>query len=78
MRPQGAKILTLDRSGSHKEHLCVRQQIADSWPESVDDAQARKDWGWLPQYDLASTVETMIEALRKMYPPPKEELKIVD
>jgi threonine 3-dehydrogenase len=56
----------------------TRQQIADSWPESVDDAQARKDWGWKPKYDLLSTVETMIEGLRKMYPPIKEELKIID
>jgi threonine 3-dehydrogenase len=56
----------------------TRQQIADSWPESIDDTQARKDWGWLPKYDLSSTVETMIEALKLMYPPAKEELKIID
>ena len=56
----------------------ARQQIADSWPESVDDAQAQKDWHWAPQFDLTRTVKTMIEALRKSFPPPKEELKIVD
>ena len=56
----------------------VRQQIADSWPESVDDAQAQKDWHWAPQFDLSRTVETMIKALRKSFPSPKEELKIVD
>ncbi|MGB5654944.1 MAG: NAD-dependent epimerase/dehydratase family protein, partial [Robiginitalea sp.] len=27
-----------------------RQEIADSWPESIDDSQAQKDWGWKPQY----------------------------
>jgi threonine 3-dehydrogenase len=56
----------------------ARQQIADSWPESVNDAQAQKDWHWAPQFDLPRTVETMIEGLRKSFPPPKEELKIVD
>lgn len=30
----------------------VRAKIVDSWPEDVDDARARKDWGWDPQYDF--------------------------
>lgn len=55
-----------------------RQKIADSWPESVDDTQARKDWHWSPQYDLPKTVETMIQSLKKLYAPPKEELKMID
>ena len=44
-----------------------RQKIADSWPESIDDAQARKDWGWQPKYDLAKMTEDMIVQLRKKY-----------
>jgi threonine 3-dehydrogenase len=55
-----------------------RQQIADSWPESVNDAQARKDWNWSPQFDLAKTVETMIQELQKRYAPPKQDLRLVD
>jgi threonine 3-dehydrogenase len=55
-----------------------RQKIADSWPESVDDSQARKDWHWLPQYDLPKTVETMIQSLKKLYAPPKEDLRMID
>ena len=42
-----------------------RQAIADSWPASIDDAEARKDWGWKPEYDLASMTEDMIENLKK-------------
>jgi nucleoside-diphosphate-sugar epimerase len=30
-----------------------RQAIVDSWPEDVDDARARRDWGFAPSYDLA-------------------------
>lgn len=30
----------------------VRQRLADSWPDSIDDNSARKDWGWKPAYDL--------------------------
>ena len=42
----------------------VRQAIADSWPDSVDDAAAREEWGWRSEWDLASLTRDMIEKLR--------------
>ncbi|MFW9992190.1 MAG: NAD-dependent epimerase/dehydratase family protein [Candidatus Odinarchaeota archaeon] len=42
-----------------------RQDIADSWPESIDDSIAREEWGWSPEYDLPSMTADMIEKLRK-------------
>jgi nucleoside-diphosphate-sugar epimerase len=42
-----------------------RQQIADSWPRSIDDSAARKDWGWKPDFDLPRMVADMIEKLAK-------------
>ncbi len=42
-----------------------RQAIADSWPESVDDSAARTEWGWKPDYDLASMTRDMLEQLSK-------------
>ncbi|MEM3770462.1 MAG: NAD-dependent epimerase/dehydratase family protein [Candidatus Bathyarchaeia archaeon] len=44
-----------------------RQKIADSWPTSIDDTAARKDWGWKPKYDLASMTSDMIEKLSKRF-----------
>ncbi|MCF8248076.1 MAG: NAD-dependent epimerase/dehydratase family protein [Saprospiraceae bacterium] len=44
-----------------------RQKIADSWPESIDDGPARKDWHWKPKYDLASMTKDMIFQLQKKY-----------
>ncbi len=41
-----------------------RQAIADSWPGSIDDSQARTDWGWKPEFDLEGTTEEMIRQLR--------------
>jgi len=41
-----------------------RQAIADSWPRSIDDAQARADWGWGPDYDLPSMTDDMLTNLR--------------
>jgi nucleoside-diphosphate-sugar epimerase len=40
-----------------------RQQIADSWPQSIDDSVARKDWGWKPEYDLTKMTRDMLENL---------------
>jgi nucleoside-diphosphate-sugar epimerase len=41
-----------------------RQQIADSWPESIDDTKARDDWGWKPEFDLERTTREMLENLK--------------
>lgn len=42
----------------------VRQSIADSWPNSLDDSAAREEWDWSPRYDLAAMVEDMLRNLR--------------
>jgi len=42
-----------------------RQKIADSWPMSIDDDVARRDWGWNPKYDLALMTKDMVEKLSK-------------
>lgn len=42
-----------------------RQQIADSWPQSIDDGDARRDWGWQHKYGLDEMVEDMLTNLRK-------------
>lgn len=41
-----------------------RQAIADSWPDSVDDSIARRDWGWEPQYNLETVVDAMLKGIR--------------
>jgi nucleoside-diphosphate-sugar epimerase len=44
-----------------------RQQIADTWPESIDDSKAREDWDWKPTFDLAKMTQTMLKNLKEMY-----------
>ncbi len=41
-----------------------RQKIADSWPASIDDSSARKDWNWKHKFDLASMTEEMLAHLK--------------
>jgi nucleoside-diphosphate-sugar epimerase len=41
-----------------------RQDIANSWPQSIDDSEARNDWGWQPHYDLADMTKDMLMNLR--------------
>lgn len=40
-----------------------RQQIADSWPQVIDDSEARKDWGWEHKFDLEAMTKDMLENL---------------
>ena len=44
-----------------------RQVIADSWPQRIEDIEARKDWGWENDYDLDAMVADMIKNLAPRY-----------
>lgn len=43
----------------------IKQAIADSWPNSLDDSCARKEWGWSPVYDLDKMTVDMLDCLKK-------------
>ena len=43
----------------------LRQSIADSWPNKLDDTVARQEWDWSPLYDLDAMVDNMLENLRR-------------
>ncbi|GAA4435004.1 NAD-dependent epimerase/dehydratase family protein [Pontibacter saemangeumensis] len=44
----------------------ARQQIAASWPKSINDSMARKDWGWQPAYTLDTMTADMLSNLKKL------------
>ncbi|MFH1676060.1 MAG: NAD-dependent epimerase/dehydratase family protein, partial [bacterium] len=44
-----------------------RQNIADSWPMSLDDTAAREEWGWNPSYDLENMTKDMLEKLNARF-----------
>tara|TARA_R110001583_G_scaffold83631_3_gene220701 strand:- start:7536 stop:8492 length:957 start_codon:yes stop_codon:yes gene_type:complete len=48
-------------------HSDFRQNIADSWPKSIDDSKAREDWGWQHTIDLKKMSETMLKNLSSKY-----------
>jgi len=49
----------------------VRQAIADSWPESIDDSAARAEWEWQPEFDLSAMTKDMLETLGMRITPAK-------
>ncbi len=72
----GVSIAPKDVAAEIKKHIPdftiayepdFRQQIAESWPESIDDSVAAKDWGWQPQFDLASMTKDMLENIAKQH-----------
>jgi nucleoside-diphosphate-sugar epimerase len=70
----GMRFNPLEIAESIKKHIPnfeidfnpdFRQAIADSWPKSINDDEARQHWGWSPDYDLQSMTDDMILNLRK-------------
>jgi nucleoside-diphosphate-sugar epimerase len=45
----------------------VKQSIADSWPNKMDDSCAREEWDWNPKYDLAMTTQDMLKVIGEKY-----------
>jgi nucleoside-diphosphate-sugar epimerase len=45
----------------------VKQSIADSWPNKMDDSCARQEWDWNPKYDLAMTTQDMLKVINEKY-----------
>jgi len=61
-------------AGEIKKHLSefsisyqpdYRQALADSWPNSIDDKEARKDWGWKHEFDLSRMTDIMLREIKK-------------
>ena len=43
----------------------VRQEYADSWPDSIDGSVAEDEWGWKPKYDLETMVDEMLRGISR-------------
>lgn len=43
----------------------ARQQIAESWPQTIDDSRARGDWGWQEEYDITKMTQALYEGIKK-------------
>ncbi len=43
-----------------------RQRIADSWPKTIDDSQAKLDWGWQAEFDLDKITQIMLTSIKKI------------
>ena len=41
----------------------MRQSIAESWPHSLEDEVARKDWGWRPKFDIVKMTDEILKNL---------------
>lgn len=46
-----------------------RQAIADTWPRSIDDSAARAEWGWRPEFDIATMTTDMLDKLSAKHKP---------
>ena len=53
-------------------HVSVMLFSADSWPQALDDSNARQDWHWQHHYDLQQLVKVMLEKLAPKYKIPEK------
>ncbi len=71
--PSAGEIRVLTQRAFPKANITFspddkRQAIVDSWPAEVDDAAARRDWGWAPEYDQTRAFETyLIPGIKQRY-----------
>jgi nucleoside-diphosphate-sugar epimerase len=56
LRPQFEMVYDVDP---------LKQSIAESWPDMMDDSCARQEWGWKHEYDLPTMTQDMLEKLSK-------------
>ena len=74
--PSAGEIADLVRAAFPAGHIAFapdprRQAIVDSWPEDVDDARARRDWGFRPAHDLGRAFgEYLLPNVRRRYAGP--------
>lgn len=62
-----AKEIARHLPGFHIDYAPdFRQEIADSWPNSIDDSRAQQDWGFRCQYDLSSMTSDMLKHLKEL------------
>ena len=53
----------------------LRQDIADSWPQRLDDSAAREQWGWSHEYDLEAMVSVMLEGVGRTASEPDQDTR---
>jgi nucleoside-diphosphate-sugar epimerase len=58
------KLKNIDSSFRVDYNPDFRQNIANSWPDSINDHHSRMDWSWEPKYDLNKTIQEMINNLK--------------
>jgi nucleoside-diphosphate-sugar epimerase len=51
----------------------VRQSIADSWPDSLDDSAAREEWGWKPTFTLETMTTDMLGKIAERLEQPRKQ-----
>jgi threonine 3-dehydrogenase len=52
----------------YEDGVTVTQQIAHSWPDSMDDTNARNDWGWKPAFSVDDMTRVMLEEIPRLHP----------
>lgn len=68
-----AACITTRMSGFKVEYSPdFRQDIASTWPQTIDDSEARKDWGWKEDYGLEEMTDDMLQYLDELYAPKKQ------
>lgn len=61
------RIQKIDPEFSINYQPDFRQKIADSWPQIIDDTDARQDWSWQPEHNTEQMVEIMYQNIKKKY-----------